>query len=142
MAARRKTLDTLTKVRKQLLDDAHRALVDALERESEAAGAFKEAQHAIRREHDCAASLDAGDAAVEAFARWLPEGRRVCAEAEARLAAAQAATLQARAQLNLSRAAAEAASELLAEDVSAARTESERKLQAALDDAGLRVRRE
>jgi hypothetical protein len=52
--------------------------------------------------------------------------------------AAQATTLEARARLSLSRAAAEAASELLAANVSASRVEAERKVQAELDDAGSR----
>jgi hypothetical protein len=61
----------LLRVRRVALDEARRALADCLAAEAIAAKALMEAEADIVRERATAASLDADDAAVEAFAAWL-----------------------------------------------------------------------
>jgi putative NADH-flavin reductase len=67
----RDPLAILLRVRRAALDEARRALADCLAVEAIAAETLTEAEADIVRERMTAASLDADDAAVEAFAAWL-----------------------------------------------------------------------
>lgn len=142
MAATRATLNTLARVRRQALETAQQALVTCLDAEAAGQAMLRDARAAVRHEQDVAASLSATDAAVEAFVRWLPEGRRRCDAAEAALADAQAETAQARAHLAAARTASEAAKDLKADHEAAEQDAAERRLQAALDEVGQRRRTE
>jgi hypothetical protein len=133
-------LRTLLRIRRLDLDAAQQALASCVAAEHEAVGQERAAEAAIQREFDAAAAIDAPDAAVEAFAAWLPRGRAAVARAAEAHRHAAAATTQARASLALARAAVESTEQLLEARAQAARVEAEQKLQATLDEAG-RVRR-
>jgi flagellar FliJ protein len=134
----RDPLEVLARLRRSVCEDARRALTACLEAEEAASVALHSAGEAIFREQDAAAALDAGDGAVEAFAAWLPVGRRAVAQAREAHAHAGAATVQARAVLAAARASAEAADRLLATRAAERDAEAARRAQAALDEAAAR----
>jgi len=137
----RDPLETLARLRHSVCEDARRALAACLEAEDAAGKALHSASEAIFREQDAAGALDAGDGAVEAFAAWLPLGRRAVAEAREADSRAGAATVQARAVLAAARASAEAADRLLASRAAERDAEAARRAQAALDEAAARQAR-
>lgn len=140
MGTSRTTLNTLVRLRRQALDTARQLLTASLTREHVVETAHREAEGAIRRERDVATALDSADAAVEAFAAWLPRGRQALAQAETARTDAEAATAQARARLTTARAAVEALEQMLEDQATSQRAEAARKLQAALDEFGQRRR--
>lgn len=138
----RDALETLARLRHSVCEDARRALAACLEAEDAAGKALHGAEDAIFREQDAAGALDASDGAVEAFAAWLPVGRRAVVEAREADARAGAATVQARAVLAVARASAEAADRLLASRAAEREAEAARRAQAALDEAAARRTRQ
>jgi hypothetical protein len=137
----RDALETLARLRHSVCEDARRALAACLEAEDAASKALHGAEEAIFREQNAAGALDASDGAVEAFAAWLPLGRRAVAEAREAHARAGAATVQARAVLAAARASAEAADRLLASRAAERDAQAARRAQAALDEAAARQAR-
>jgi flagellar biosynthesis chaperone FliJ len=137
----REPLETVARLRHSVCEDARRALAACLEAEDAAHKALRNAGEAIFREQDAASALDAGDGAVEAFAAWLPLGRRAVAQAREAHLRAGAATVQARAVLAAARASAEAADRLLASRAAERDAEAARRAQAALDEAAARQAR-
>jgi hypothetical protein len=109
------TLDPKASVirwRKSEIDEARRALSEALADEVSAEEARREAEVAIVAETSRAARSDS-DLDVERFASWLKQGRSRLSEAETRLAEAAVATAYQRAALALARAAAEMADPII-----------------------------
>lgn len=137
----RDPLETLARLRHSVCEDARRVLAACLEAEDTAREALHGAGEAIFREQEAAGALDAGDGAVEAFAAWLPVGRRAVAQAREAHERAVAATVQARAVLAAARASAEAADRLLASRAAEREAEAARQAQAALDEAAARQKR-
>lgn len=138
MATSHATLATLVKLRQRELDDAREQLAACIAKERDAMARVQDAEATIRHEQTCAASLDASDAAVEAFAAWLPTGRALLAAAERGRGETASATIQARARLTAARAAAEAAAEIRDAAMVVVRAERDRRLQSDLDEAGRR----
>ena len=128
------TLATLLRIRRGSLDDAQRALAEAL-RHQQVMQAASEAE-ASRYAAETVAALDlaAGDEAVDAFARWLPIGRR--AVEQARLAEQEAAGEMDRTRivLGLARAAYRSVELLIEKRAELARQSRERKEQQETDE--------
>lgn len=99
-----------------------------------AASAEQLARAAIATEMQSALALSTDDAAVDAFAMWLPRGRAAVARACHELEAAQDEITQVRAALSLARAAAEAVDQLIEARNATALMELQRKQQIELDD--------
>lgn len=136
----RDPIEALLKVRKLAVDAAQQDFAACLRTEGEANRRERVARDAIASESATATRLDADDAAVEAFAAWLPVGRTALAEAEADAERARADTARARAALSVARSAMQAVEELLAERAAQRAAERERRAQAELDDLPRRVR--
>ncbi|MBV9813349.1 MAG: flagellar FliJ family protein [Acetobacteraceae bacterium] len=129
-------LERLLRVRREVLDAAEASLGTCLRAEADAAALVRRAEDAIRREAAAASDVDAPDAAVEAFARWLPQGQRARDTADAALRDAEVATARARAQVKLARIATETIETLLERERRAERAARDRRTQAELDDIG------
>lgn len=132
------TLRTLVRMRQATVGEAKRLLATSLEAETLARNAAAEAERRIGREADAACRIEAGDAAVEAFAAWLPVGRQQVEQARRAEASSQSATERARAALVLARTAAEAAEKLLAKREAELAAEAQRKAQLVLDELARR----
>lgn len=89
--------------RRLAVRDAGRALAAAIGDRSAAQAAFDEAGRAVSSAQD-RVSRSSTDEAVEAFAAWLPEGRRALRHAGANLERAELLAAGARAALHLARA--------------------------------------
>jgi len=127
----------LLKMRRMAVDEARQAVADCLAREDAAEKALAEAQAALARE-TLAAQASASDGEVEAFAAWLPYGRRAVQNAQAAKDAAAAETALGRAALTLARSAAEAVETVIEERREALKARRERGEQSVLDEAGQR----
>ena len=134
-------LEALAKLRRSLCEDARRALVACIAAEGAASATLRSAEVAIIHEQEAATALDTADGAVEAFAAWLPAGRRAVAQASEAHARSVAATVQARAVLAAARAAAEAADRLLTIRAEARAHDAARHTQATLDETALQLAR-
>ncbi len=134
------TLATLLRVRRNNLDEAQRAVATAL-RLQQQAQARREAEE-TRYAEETAAALDLarGDEAVDAFARWLPVGRK--AIEAARLAEQEACgeVDRNRVVLGLARAAHRAVELLIEKRTEEQRQLRDRKAQQEMDDLGGRAR--
>src|SRR5438270_346766 len=104
---RRDPLATLVRLREQARDDAQRHLVACLAAESRAEAIAGDAERAIASESEAAADPCGSDAAVEAFAAWLPVARGRLQEARQTVETLRAETARARAGLAASRTALE-----------------------------------
>ena len=101
----RDPLDALIRFRRLSLEEAMRDLGARLAEEAEVVAAVARIEASIAAEREAASRLDAGDAAVEGFGRWL---RRIGQERAAAVAArdrAEAETARARAVLGVARGA-------------------------------------
>jgi fructose-1-phosphate kinase PfkB-like protein len=133
-----KALCVVARLRKLAIDEARRELVARLAAEARAAEADRTAQASMQREHEAASALGAEDAAIEAFAIWLPRGleaRSVARDASAR---AQEAAQEGRVALATARASAEAVEQMLARLAAERLAEANRREQAVLDEVGQR----
>lgn len=131
-----KAVQTVARLRRLALDDASRALSQALAAETAAAARAEEAARQIAEEAAAASSLTGDDAMVEAFVAWLPGARRHAAETRDACERAGAEVARLRAVLTASRAACEAVETLLAQRKEAQAKERDRRSQAELDEAG------
>ena len=133
------SLRSLLTVRQAATSGAKTALAQTIAVETAANAAVVEADRRITAEADIALSLGADDGAVEAYARWLPQGRRNTREARAVLARASQDVALARTALMIARAAEYAV------EVEVARAEAEiarlaaKKAQEELDEVGART---
>jgi hypothetical protein len=97
----------MLQLRELALQDARRALAAAIARQSAAEAVLAQATRAVAS-REVEAMRSTNDEDVEAFAYWLPEGRRAVRQAGAQVTVAAAATTGARAALSLARAAVRA----------------------------------
>lgn len=132
-------LQALLKLREQQVEAARLDYAACLQAETAAEHAAHEADAAIANEAASAADIAADDAAVEAFAAWLPEGRRRARAAQAKRDTTELETARARAALAVSRAGMKAVEKLI--DTRAAEREADlaRRAQAELDEIGARL---
>ena len=129
-------LDGLLRLRRRELDEARGRLACLLAAEQAASLVEAAARAALRREEGHAASLDAADAVVEAFAAWLPRGRSALAEAAADRTRAGDDLVHARAELALAHAGVEAVEALRAGHAARAAAARARAEQAEQDEIG------
>jgi len=130
----RDPLTSLIRLRRQALDDAQRGLVQCLQAEAQAQHGSDEAEHTIAREIEAASDPAGSDAAVEAFAAWLPGARRKLEQLRRELETLQAETARARAGVTACRTALESVETLQKERQEHARAARERKWQLELED--------
>ncbi len=134
------TLGTLLRVRRNNLDEAQRAVADAL-RVQQQAQAGREAQETRYAEETVAAlDLAHGDDAVDAFARWLPVGRKAIETARLAEQEASCDVDRTRVVLGLARAAHRAVELLMEKRGEEERQLRERRAQQEMDDLGRRSR--
>ena len=137
---RQDALATLLRIRKASLDDAERAVGEALRQQQRMQLRCEEEEARFAAETVAALDLAAGDEAVDAFARWLPIGRKTVEIARAAEQEASGEVDRARILLGLTRGAHRSV-ELLIEKRSAEQAlHQERKAQQAMDDLASRVR--
>ena len=134
------TLATLLRIRRNNLDEAQRTVADALRLQQQVQTRREAEETRYAEETVAALDLSRGDEAVDAFARWLPVGRKAIEVACLAEQEACGEVDRARIVLGLARAAHRAV-ELLMEK----RTEEERRLrdckvQREMDDLGGRMR--
>ena len=129
-------LESLLKLRRLEVDDARRSLADSQAVERAASDAAEDAIRALADEADAATRLQADDAAVDAFAAWLPVGRAAQETAETALLTAKAHSAAARAALALSRAALRAVEVLIAEHAAERQAAMQQQEQHRLDEIG------
>lgn len=134
------SLRTVLRLRTMEVDASRAELAAREARAHEATLALHEAETAIQCEMAAASRVNADDGVVEAFIAWLPTGRAAVTRAKALLSRAQEEAAQARAMLNLARAAAEAVEKLIEKRDEERAAEALRKQQLVLDEAGLRPR--
>jgi hypothetical protein len=128
------TLRAMARMRHLVVEEARRGLADCLAAERAAARRERDAAGALAQEQALAASPEAGDAVVEAYAAWLPTGLGALEDARAARDRAEAAIAQARARLNAARLADGAVQRRLADLAVAERAEALKQEQAALDE--------
>ncbi len=134
------TLATLLRIRRNNLDEAQRAVADAL-RLQQQAQARREAEETRYAEETVAAlDLTRGDEAVDAFARWLPVGRKAIETARLSEQEACGEVDRSRVVLGLARAAHRAVELLLEKRTEKERQLRNRKAQQEMDDLGSRAR--
>lgn len=134
----RDPLQTVLQLRRNDVDAARAALMECESQAQSASQAEKEALATIQSEMQAAAALSADDAVVEAFGAWLPLGRAAVSRASATLARAEDDATQARAVLNLARAAAEAVEKLIEKRDEEVAREALRREQIVLDEVSQR----
>jgi flagellar export protein FliJ len=127
-------LQTVIRIRREVVDDARRQLTEALIRESTAERATHAAEVSIARETELASELSGTDAAVEAFGRWLRQARQGAERARKELERAATETGRARANSAAARAAARIAEELQARRAAEHAAELIKREQQAVDD--------
>ncbi len=127
-------LQTVMRIRKLAVDEAKRALAEALTVEDAARREADAADAQIGIEGEIAADLDTGDGAVEAFAAWLPVGRAQAIRTRAAHEQTLLEVARARAGLGAARAAAEAADNLQQRKEAEAAVQANRRSQAVLDE--------
>ncbi|WP_419727858.1 flagellar export protein FliJ [Lichenicola sp.] len=136
---KRDPLKTLLRIRQATLDDAQKAVSDAYHAEHEASRLAEEAGEALAHEMRSAMNLGVDDDAVEAFARWLPLGRRAIKQAHEALRDATSRLDQARAILTLARSGVRTVESLDAQRKDERRQEEDRRAQHELDEIGART---
>ncbi len=119
------------------VERARLALVAAIQGGEAARAAERAAIAAIGDETQIATGMDQSDLAVEAFAAWLPEGRRAVAAARADRDRAEVAIVLARAGLAAARSAEAAAEALLEQVAQDRRDRAARAEQGAQDEAAI-----
>lgn len=132
----RDPLATVARLRRLAQDDARQALAQALAHEAQAADRANSVQRDIASQAAAASSMDTGDAAVEAFAAWLPGARQQAAAARDVCERAGAEVGRLRAVLSATRAALEGVETLIAERSANDAQGRERQAEAERDDAG------
>ncbi len=138
----RNPLESLIRVRRIALDETRRTLAQCLEAEETAARTRAEAESEIVRERQAAENIGAGDAAVEAYAAWLPGARERLLRAVAAQERMAADIARARAALTVARGSYEAAEDANARRLADERTARQGREQAAIDEFASQVRKE
>lgn len=136
-----RALNIVLRLRRQSLDDTRATLMAREADEQVAIGRERVARQAIHDEMAAATRLNAEDAAVEAFAAWLPRGRATVDDASTLLERAQSEVMRARTELNLMRAAVEVVEKLIEKRDAESAMEVLRKQQIVLDEIKPRRRR-
>ena len=132
-------LRALLKMRRATTQAAKIALAHSIAAETKAHAQVAGADSRIIEESDAALSLGADDGAVEAYARWLPEGRRQATQARAVLGRASQEVSLARTALIMAKAAEHAITvELDRAERQIASLEAKR-VQSDLDEIGARL---
>lgn len=132
---------TLRRLRRLALDEARLTLADCVTEETRAAAAVRTIGDDIRRETECASSVEADDTMVEAFAAWLRRIRVEQQAAEMALREAEGRTHEARAVLTIARGAVEAVEKELVRRNEVRLKEAQRLEQRSLDEIGARSSR-
>ena len=127
-------LQTVMRIRKLAVDEAKRALVEALNVEDHARRVADAAEARIGIEGQIAADLETGDGAVEAFAAWWPTGRAIAMRTRTAHEHTLLEVARARAGLTATRAAAEAAESLQERRQAEQALEATRCSQAVMDE--------
>ena len=135
-------LDALVRVRRMALDETRRSLSGCLAAEDASAAARACSEAVILSERSAVERVDTDDAAVEAFAAWLPIGRARVRHAVEVHDRCMADTARARAAVAVARAAHEAAEELLARKRDEQRLANQRQEQRVVDEMGARSRKQ
>jgi flagellar export protein FliJ len=133
-------LATLLRIRRANLDDAERAVGQALAHQQSMQSRCEAEEASYAAETLAALDLANGDEAVDAFARWLPVGRKVVALARAAEQDASAEVDRTRVLLGLARAAHRSVKALIEKRNEEAAHEQERKAQHVMDDLAGRAR--
>ena len=135
-----RALQILLRVRQSSLDDAQRAVADAVrhQQQLQAQSEAEEARYAA--ETAAALNIAAGDEMVDAFARWLPVGRRAIETARRAEQEASGSVNNARVVLGLARAACRSVEKLIEIRTEQARQTHDRKAQLETDEVGGRSR--
>jgi hypothetical protein len=136
----RDPLDAVLRIRRMAVDAARRHLADSLTIEEAARKRVAAAEARIESEAAVAADLATGDAAVEAFAAWLPVGRAIVGAAQAEHEKALTDVNMARAAVTVARASAAAAADLQSRRAADRAALAERRAQNAMDEVASRVR--
>jgi flagellar biosynthesis chaperone FliJ len=134
----RDPLDFLLRLRIAAKDEAKRAFAAGLVEEAKARQLLEAAEGRILQERDIATSVTQGDAAVEAYVAWLPTGRSHAKAAQDAYDRAVVTVTLARAALNVTHAAAEAAATFIERRAEAAQAVAARQTQAKLDEIAAR----
>jgi len=129
------------RLRQAAVATAEQHLAECIAVETQAAEAARQANAAIQIEADAASAITSDDAAVEAFAAWLPRGRAAQAVAGARHSACLDATSIARAEIGVARAGEETVANALEAHAAQLRAGVAKTEQATLDEAGQAARR-
>lgn len=135
---KRDSLRTILRVRRMTLDAAETAVAEAYNLEQAALARAEEAAAALEHEAQAATSLAGGDDQVEAFARWLPVGRRTMQRAHDARRDATTELDRARAVLTLARSSLRAVETLIEQRGQEEQLEVQRKEQRVLDELGSR----
>ena len=130
----REPIEALARIRQAAKEEAERAFAASLADEVKARQLAEAAEAQLCRERDFAADLSAGDGAVEAYAAWLPIGRKQAQMAWSAHDRATAGVALARASLRLAHAAAEAVSEFLERRALADKQRKTKRFQSAMDE--------
>ncbi|MBB3174760.1 flagellar export protein FliJ [Endobacter medicaginis] len=125
---------SLLRLRKQAMDDARRMVAESLDAHHVAQHRLHLAEENLERETRAASALDAGDGAVEAFARWLHIGQAEITRCRDTEREAGGAVDRARAALGLARAAVEVVERLIASRAEAEARQAIRREQAQIDE--------
>ena len=135
-----RALQMLLRIRRSSLDDAQRAVAEALQTQQQlqAQSEAEEARYAM----ETAAALDiaSGDETVDAFARWLPVGRRAVETARQAEREASGNVDNARIVLGLARAACRSVEKLIEIRTEQDRQTQDRKAQLETDEVAGRSR--
>ncbi len=136
-------LRSLLRVRQATTKASKMALSQAIAAEAECRLSLSEAERRILHEADAAMSLGADDGAVEAYARWLPTGRREAKRLSASLQRVSQEVEVARTALTLAKAAEHAIAIQLDQALAEVARSRLKKAQAELDEVASRtVRKE
>ena len=129
-------LATLLRIRRNSLDDAQRAVADAMRRRQNMQERCEAEEARFANETVAALDLASGDEAVDAFARWLPVGRKAVETARAGKHEAAGELDRARVVLGLARAAYRSVELLIEERAREAELLQDRKAQQEMDEIG------
>lgn len=135
---KRDPLKTILRVRQTTLDEAEAAVADAYRLEQAAVLHTAAVVEFLDRETEAAANIAGGDEMVEAFARWLPMGRKQLTKAHDDQRVATAELDRARVVLTLARSGVKAVERLIEQRELEHRQEQQRREQAVLDELGSR----
>ena len=133
-------LEMLLRIRRSSLDDAQRVVAEALRTQQhlQTQSEAEEARYAM--ETVAALDLASGDEAVDAFARWLPVGRKAVETARQAEQEAAGKVDNARIVLGLARAACRAVEALVEARDEHIRQVEDRKTQQEMDEIAGRSR--